>query len=106
MEQVLQLLPQRQTMVQSEFHLGLAATRRHRREEADLIRTDQLVNIFTHDVNYHYYIIYPPEFLREYHIWWERRSKGRPITLQYTCLLAMICACCVQHADKDMSQKL
>ncbi|KJZ78305.1 hypothetical protein HIM_02343 [Hirsutella minnesotensis 3608] len=80
-ERVLKLLPQRPTM-------------------------DKLVNIFTHDINYHYYIIYPPDFLRDYHIWWERRLKGRPITLQYTCLLAMICACCIQHADDAMQQEL
>ncbi|POR31228.1 Uncharacterized protein TPAR_08549 [Tolypocladium paradoxum] len=66
----------------------------------------KLVNTFTHDVNYHYYIIYPPDFLRDYHIWWERRAKGRPITLQYTCLLATICACCIQHADNSMQQEL
>lgn len=61
---------------------------------------------FTHDINYHYYIIYTPDFLREYHLWWERRSKNRQITLQFTCLLAMICACCVQHADSKMQMEL
>ncbi|UNI14876.1 hypothetical protein JDV02_001458 [Purpureocillium takamizusanense] len=67
---------------------------------------DKLIITFTNDVNYHYYIIYPPDFLRDYHIWWERRSKNRPVSLQFTCLLAMICACCVQHADNDMQQEL
>ncbi|RDA82606.1 hypothetical protein CP532_6894 [Ophiocordyceps camponoti-leonardi (nom. inval.)] len=81
MRRVLELLPQRQTM-------------------------DKLISDFTHNINYHYYIIYPPDFLRDYHIWWERRSKRRPIALQYTALLAMICACCVQHAENDMQLEL
>ncbi|PHH64565.1 hypothetical protein CDD81_4344 [Ophiocordyceps australis] len=67
---------------------------------------DKLMTAFTHDINYHYYIIYPPDFLRDYHIWWERRSSNRPITLQYTCLLAMICSCCIQHADSDVEEEL
>ncbi|PHH71233.1 hypothetical protein CDD82_6672 [Ophiocordyceps australis] len=81
MQQLLSLLPQRQLM-------------------------DKLMTAFTHDINYHYYIIYPPDFLRDYHIWWERRSRNRPIALQYTCLLAMICSCCIQHADSDVEDEL
>ncbi|RDA89538.1 hypothetical protein CP533_0350 [Ophiocordyceps camponoti-saundersi (nom. inval.)] len=81
MQRVLELLPQRQTM-------------------------DKLINDFTHNINYHYYIIYPPDFLRDYHIWWERRSKSKPIALQYTGLLAMICAICVQHAENAMQAEL
>lgn len=73
---------------------------------ADSVPPDKLVRSFTQDINYHYYIIYPPDFLRDYHIWWERRSKGRQITLQYTCLLAMICACCVQHAETEIQPEL
>ncbi|KAJ6446023.1 Endoglucanase [Purpureocillium lavendulum] len=80
-QRVLKLLPKRQSM-------------------------DKLISTFTQDVNYHYYIIYPPDFLRDYHIWWERCSKNRPLSLQYTCLLAMICACCIQHADNDMQSEL
>ncbi|PHH77486.1 hypothetical protein CDD80_550 [Ophiocordyceps camponoti-rufipedis] len=81
MKRLLELLPPRQTM-------------------------DKLINDFTHNINYHYYIIYPPDFLRDYHIWWERRSKGKPMALQYTGLLAMICACCVQHAEDEMASEL
>lgn len=65
---------------------------------------DKLISSFTHDVNYHYYIVYPPLFLRHYHIWWDRRSENRSITFQFTCLLAMICSCCIQHAD-DLTQQ-
>lgn len=54
---------------------------------------------FLGDINYYYYIIYPPVFLQDYHIWWERRLKNRPLSLQYTCLLAIICACALQHVE-------
>ncbi|PNY20651.1 Uncharacterized protein TCAP_07335 [Tolypocladium capitatum] len=87
-ERVLKLLPQHRSMGKSPRH------------------AHKLMATFSHDVNYHYYIIYPLDFFRDYHIWWERRSKGHAITLQYTCLLATICACCVQHADNSMQQEL
>ncbi|GAB0135631.1 hypothetical protein EsDP_00003962 [Epichloe bromicola] len=74
MQRVLKLLPQRQSM-------------------------DILMQNFLSDINYHYYIIYPPVFLQDYHIWWERRLKNRPLSLQYTCLLAIICACALQHVE-------
>ncbi|PHH90048.1 hypothetical protein CDD83_4649 [Cordyceps sp. RAO-2017] len=81
MKRVLELLPQRQIM-------------------------DKLINSFVHEINYYYYTIYPPDFLRDYHIWWERRNKEKPITLQYTSLLAMICANSIQHAEKNMQREL
>ncbi|KAG6010682.1 hypothetical protein E4U21_005181 [Claviceps maximensis] len=74
MQRVLKLLPQRQSM-------------------------DILMQNFLTDINYHYYIIYPPVFLQDYHMWWERRSKKRPLSLQFTCLLAIICACALQHVE-------
>ncbi|KAG5977686.1 hypothetical protein E4U55_006618 [Claviceps digitariae] len=74
MQRVLKLLPQRQSM-------------------------DILMQNFLTDINYHYYIIYPPVFLQDYHVWWERRPKKRPLSLQYTCLLAIICACALQHVE-------
>ncbi|KYK57689.1 Fungal specific transcription factor [Drechmeria coniospora] len=81
MDRVLQLLPQRQQM-------------------------DKLMKLFVKDVNYHYYIIFPQDLFYEYHIWWERRMKNKPVTLQFTCLLAMICSCCIQHADNEMQHEL
>ncbi|KAG6054373.1 hypothetical protein E4U32_006940 [Claviceps aff. humidiphila group G2b] len=74
MQRVLKLLPQRQSM-------------------------DILMQNFFTDINYHYYIIYPPVFLQDYHIWWERRPRNRSISLQYTCLLAIVCACALQHVE-------
>ncbi|OAQ97901.1 hypothetical protein LLEC1_04570 [Akanthomyces lecanii] len=63
---------------------------------------DNLVQLFINDINFHYYIIYPPIFLQDYHIWWERRGHNKPVSLQYTCLLAMICSCTVQHVADDL----
>lgn len=56
---------------------------------------------FFNTVNYHYYIIYPPTFLEEYQKWWERRSQNRPLALQWTILLIMVCSCAAQHLDAD-----
>ncbi|KAJ6782826.1 hypothetical protein PWT90_10915 [Aphanocladium album] len=63
---------------------------------------DDLVQLFINDINFHYYIIYPPLFLQEYHLWWDRRANDKPISLQYTCLLAMLCSCTIQHVAGDL----
>ncbi|OAA74217.1 Fungal specific transcription factor [Cordyceps fumosorosea ARSEF 2679] len=65
---------------------------------------DDLIQLFINDVNFHYYIIYPPLFLQEYHIWWDRRAQSKPISLQYTCLLAMLCSCTIQHVADDLER--
>lgn len=54
------------------------------------------------NVNYHYYIIYPNKFIEEHREWWERRARGDTLTLQWTYLVAMICACATQHLELDM----
>ena len=61
---------------------------------------------FLNDTNYDYYIIYPPVFLQDYHIWWDRRLQNQPLSLQYTCLLAIVCACCFQHLDPVRAKEL
>ncbi|KAG5922887.1 hypothetical protein E4U53_003641, partial [Claviceps sorghi] len=66
---------------------------------------DVLMQNFLTDINYHYYIIYPPVFLQDYHVWWKQRLEERPLSLQFTCLLAIICASALQHvepADEDV----
>lgn len=63
---------------------------------------DALVQSFFNNINFHYYIIYPPMFLQEYQIWWDRKSQNRPLSLQWTILLVMVCACAAQHLDADM----
>ncbi|SPJ87092.1 uncharacterized protein FTOL_12117 [Fusarium torulosum] len=63
---------------------------------------DALVQSFFNNMNYHYYIIYPPVFLQEYQEWWDRRSRNQSLSLQWTILLVMVCACATQHLDVDM----
>ncbi|KAM3436897.1 hypothetical protein NHJ13734_004861 [Beauveria thailandica] len=63
---------------------------------------DELIQLFINDINFHYYIIYPPLFLQDYHIWWDRRAQSKPVSLQYTCLLAMLCSCTIQHTADDL----
>ncbi|POR38437.1 Putative transcriptional regulatory protein C3C7.04 [Tolypocladium paradoxum] len=68
--------------------------------------TDSLVQNFLNNVNYHYYIIYPPSFLDEYREWWAMRSDNKPLGLQWTCLLFMVCACSAQYTDVELQRKL
>ncbi|KAM0264610.1 hypothetical protein ACHAPA_008124 [Fusarium lateritium] len=63
---------------------------------------DALVQSFFNNMNYHYYIIYPPVFLQDYQEWWDRRSRNQSLSLQWTILLVMVCACATQHLDVDM----
>ncbi|KHN93799.1 uncharacterized protein MAM_08326 [Metarhizium album ARSEF 1941] len=68
--------------------------------------TDALVQNFLTHVNLHFYIIYPPSFLEDYRAWWSLRSENRPLGMQWTCLLLMVCACSAQHADAQLERKL
>ncbi|KAF4997372.1 hypothetical protein FGRMN_3957 [Fusarium graminum] len=68
--------------------------------------TDMLVQNFLNNVNYHYYIIYPPSFLEQYQHWWTARAENRPLSVQWTCLLLTICACASQYTDVELQSKL
>ena len=70
----------------------------------DAQATDLVIQLFITDINYHYYIIYPPSFLQDYHIWWDRRNHNKTISLQYTCLLAMLCSGTIQHVSGDLQK--
>lgn len=61
---------------------------------------------FLDNVNFYYYIVYPPQFLKEYEQWWQDRLKGRSVGVQWTCLLIMVCACSVQHTDAELKKTL
>ncbi|KAJ4271686.1 hypothetical protein NW762_000391 [Fusarium torreyae] len=61
---------------------------------------------FINDVNFHYYIIYPPAFLEQYQQWWSARAENRPLSVQWTCLLLTVCACASQYTDVDLQRKL
>lgn len=67
---------------------------------------DSLVQNFLNHVNFHCYIIYPPSFLQEYLEWWSLWSENRPLGLQFTCLLLMVCACSTQYTDIELQRKL
>ncbi|KAL9949637.1 hypothetical protein ACHAQF_000535 [Verticillium nonalfalfae] len=67
---------------------------------------DSMIQNFLSNVNYYYYIVYPPNFLTEYHEWWADRAANRPLGLPWTCLLIMVCACSVQHTDAEMGASL
>ncbi|VTT80579.1 unnamed protein product [Fusarium fujikuroi] len=68
--------------------------------------TDTLVQNFLSNVNYHYYIVYPPSFIEQYQLWWTSRTENRPLSVQWTCLLLTICACASQYTDVELQQNL
>ncbi|GAB0138066.1 hypothetical protein EsDP_00006312 [Epichloe bromicola] len=68
--------------------------------------TDAMVQNFLNNVNFHYYILYPPSFIAEYRTWWSLRSEDRPLGLQWTCLLLTVCACSTQYTDVELQRKL
>ncbi|KAH6662662.1 hypothetical protein F5X68DRAFT_266147 [Plectosphaerella plurivora] len=73
---------------------------------------DSLIQNFLNNVNFYYYVVYPPNFLKEYDIWWKERladsGDGRPrsVGVQWTCLLLMVCACAAQHTDAALRTTL
>ncbi|KAF9779690.1 hypothetical protein IL306_001621 [Fusarium sp. DS 682] len=68
--------------------------------------TDILVQNFLNNVNYHYYIVYPPSFLDQYQLWWTARAEDRSLSVQWTCLLLTICACASQYTDAELQRNL
>lgn len=67
---------------------------------------DTLVQNFLNNVNFHYYIVYPPSFLERYQQWWTDRAENKPLGIQWTCLLLMVCACASQYTDLELQKKL
>lgn len=45
-------------------------------------------------------------FLQEYKEWWISRNQGWVLSLQWTCLLLMVCSCACQHLPVDVQEKL
>ncbi|KAL9574794.1 hypothetical protein ACKAV7_001206 [Fusarium commune] len=68
--------------------------------------SDTLVQNFLSNVNYHYYIVYPPSFIEQYQLWWTARTENRPLSVQWTCLLLTICACASQYTDVELQRNL
>ncbi|KAJ4123101.1 hypothetical protein NW768_010095 [Fusarium equiseti] len=46
--------------------------------------------------------VLPSRAQMEYQTWWERRSRNQTLSLQWTILLVMVCACATQHLDVDI----
>lgn len=51
-------------------------------------------------------MIHPKSFVREYHVWWEDRTKGHPLGLEWTSLLLMICACSTLFPSVKLQKRL
>lgn len=68
--------------------------------------TDILVQNFKDNVNFHYYIIYPPAFLDQYRDWWVDRQKRKPLDLCWTSLLLVVCATATQYLDEESRQRI
>lgn len=97
-KKALDSLPQRPHM--GEYRVA------HWRRAMLTFQTDLFVQIFFNNVNYHYYIIYPPRFLEQYQEWWDRRAGHEPLNLQWTALLVVICACATQHLELDVKPRI
>ncbi|KAF5018193.1 hypothetical protein F66182_9834 [Fusarium sp. NRRL 66182] len=68
--------------------------------------SDILVQNFLSNVNFHYYIVYPPSFLEQYQSWWTARAENQSLSVQWTCLLLTVCACASQYTEVDLQRKL
>ena len=71
-----------------------------------LILKDELVQKFFKTTNLFYYIVEPDIFIQEYCCWWQDRGTGRALSLEWTCLLVVICACSAQGANRELREKL
>ncbi|KAH8700687.1 fungal-specific transcription factor domain-containing protein [Talaromyces proteolyticus] len=67
---------------------------------------ESLVRYYLNELNYQYYILYPPQFLQEYTAWWAKRANGQKLGAAFTCLLLRVCACATQSVGGELRQKL
>lgn len=67
---------------------------------------DALVDNFLDSVNFHYYIVHPAVFRREYQNWCHRAYNNNHIELQWTALLLMACACSTQYSSDSLRRVL
>ncbi|KAK0391348.1 hypothetical protein NLU13_0849 [Sarocladium strictum] len=65
-----------------------------------------LVDSFFTTVNLHYLIIHKPTFMSDYHAWWELRPQRKGLSLQWTCLLLMVCACTIQQVKDQERERI
>ncbi|KAL7951505.1 hypothetical protein V8C42DRAFT_304267 [Trichoderma barbatum] len=67
---------------------------------------DALVDNFLNHVNFHYYVVHPTVFRREYERWCHRADNDDDIELQWTALLLMACACSAQYPSDALRHAL
>ncbi|EHK23556.1 uncharacterized protein TRIVIDRAFT_178991, partial [Trichoderma virens Gv29-8] len=67
---------------------------------------DALVDNFLDTVNFHYYIVHPAMFRREYQNWCHRAYNNNHVELQWTALLLMACACSTQYSSDSLRRVL
>ncbi|RFU27472.1 hypothetical protein B7463_g8881, partial [Scytalidium lignicola] len=67
--------------------------------------TDLLVQNFLYHVNYFYYTVYPPQFLKDYTEWWSQRAEGASLSPVFTCLLIRVCSYSIQYVNSSMHQR-
>mgnify|MGYP005997222307 CR=1 FL=1 len=69
-------------------------------------RQDVLVRNFLVHINSQSYIFHPSSFLGEYCDWWANRQANNALSLQWTCLLLIVCACSAQHTHHQLRSRL
>ena len=67
---------------------------------------DTIVQNFIQNVNFHYHMVYPEQFMVEYQQWWNDRVARKPLGVHFTCLLLMVCACSLQYTDEKLQQHI
>ncbi|TPX18896.1 uncharacterized protein E0L32_011448 [Thyridium curvatum] len=68
--------------------------------------TDLLVQNFLSRANYYYYILYPPQFSKQYSDWWSDRAANKPLTPELTSLILLTCACSCQFLKSDLRDRV
>lgn len=67
---------------------------------------DLLVQNFLSRANYYYYILYPPQFSKQYSDWWSDRAASKPLTPELTSLILLTCACSCQFLKSDLRDRV
>jgi hypothetical protein len=89
--------------------VGKAVCRAHQIALMNMLLTpllDILVQNFFQGPNYHYYMVYPPQFTEEYAKWWEKRNKGEDLPPAFTAMLLRACAASLQFLNLSVRSKI
>jgi hypothetical protein len=69
-------------------------------------RADMVIQNFFKHPNYHYYMVYPPQFTEEYMKWWDRRKQKQTLSIAFTSLLLRACACSLQYLEIELRPRI